>query len=472
MKFSEVSAPATRPGGVFCFLREGVLPELRKTVRLAFPIALGQGGVGLLFVIDTAMAGRLGEVSLAAAGFAGMLVVLPFLFGLGLCVGVSVLTAQGRGAGHPEHGAVALRHGLLVAAVFGTLSAVVIHAGVRAGALGLFRQDPAVVAAAGDFAVLMGWSTLPGLLFQCLKNHREAVGRPWAALCWMSAGVALNVVFNFVFMFGWLGGPRMGLAGAGLATLLARTVMLAGLAAHPGGQTPRWREGFQGKWLAETLKLGVPSAFQWTFETGVFAVAVVLMGRFGKEQQAAHQVAVSLANLAFMIPVGMSQAASIRVGEAFGAHSLAAMRRIAAGVLLFAAGFMGIYALGVSVFRSAVVRLFLTGDVSPTTAVFAERFVLIAAAFALCDGLQVVASGALRGMSDVRFTSVSAFVCYWLVSLPVGAFLAFRAGMEGNGIWVGLACAIFAAALVLNTRLWWKLGRGRVFAQNGAGTGA
>ncbi|MDR1498433.1 MAG: MATE family efflux transporter [Puniceicoccales bacterium] len=463
MKFSWVSASAKGPVGLFYFLVKEVFPELRKTVRLAFPIALGQCGVGLLFVIDTAMAGRLGEIAIAAAGFSGMLVVLPFLFGLGLCVGVAVLTAQGRGAGRPEHGATALRHGLVVAGVYGVVSGALIHVCVRAGALACFGQAEGVVEMAEDFAILMGWSSLPALLFQCLKNNREAIGRPWAALCWMSAGVVINVVLNFVFMFGWLGGPKMGLAGAGLATLVARSVTLVGLAVHPGGQMPRWRDGFQCKWLMDILKLGIPSAFQWTFETGVFAVAVVLIGRFGKEQQAAHQVAVSLANLAFMIPVGVSQAASIRVGEAFGARSIEAMRRIVAGVLLFAVVFMGSYALVVSTFRGRVVRLFLTGETSAMTAGFAENFVLIVAAFALFDGLQVVASGALRGMSDVRFTSISAFVCYWIISLPVGAFLAFQVGMEGIGIWVGLACAIFAAAFVLNVRLWWKLGRGRVF---------
>ncbi|MDR2862661.1 MAG: MATE family efflux transporter [Puniceicoccales bacterium] len=432
-------------------------PELGKTVRLALPIAIGQGGHGLMFLIDTVMAGRLGDTSLAAAAFAGNLAVLPFIFGLGLSAAIAVLTAQGRGMGHPEHGASALRHGLLIGGVFGVLVGTVIHCGVRTGALAHFGQDPEVVRMAGDFAILMGWGTLPGLLFQGLKNHREAVAQPWIALLWLCIGIVFNVLFNLVFMFGNLGAPALGLTGAGLGTLLARCVMFAGLAWHPGGQSPHWREGIQFKWLKASLVLGVPSAIQWVLEAGIFASAAVLMGHFSKEQQAAHQVAVSLSSLAFMIPLGISQGTSIRVGEAFGARDPVAMRRIAAGSLLFAAAFMGFYALIVIVFQDWIPLLYLSDDTNPGTVVFAGQFILIAAAFALCDGLQVVASGALRGMSDVNFTSISSFVCYWLVSVPIGLLLAYWGGLEGRGVWMGLACGILSAAVVLNCRLWLKI---------------
>ena len=290
------------------------------------------------------------------------------------------------------------------------------------------------------------------------------MGQPWQALLWLGFGVAATIGFNWVFMFGHLGVPAMGLAGAGVGTFLGRVVMFAGLACHSGRPEICWREGFQLYWLKKALALGVPSACQWVLEAGVFTVVAVLMGLLGKEQQAAHQVAISLSVLAFMVPVGISQGVSIRVAEAYGAGNLPRMRRVAAGALLFALLFMGVYALVVVVFNEAIPRLYLSVDSSPETSVFAAQFILVAAAFALCDGLQVVAGGALRGMSDVKFILVAAFVCYWGVSLPVGALLAWWVGLGGLGLWIGLACGICTAAVVLNYRLWRKLGKRRCYA--------
>ncbi|MDR2513024.1 MAG: MATE family efflux transporter [Puniceicoccales bacterium] len=440
-------------------------PELRKTIFLVFPIALGQGGHGLLFVVDAVMAGHLGVSSLAAAAFVGNTVVLVSLFGFGLAIPVSVLTSQGRGAGHPGHGAAALRHGFLLVGAFGMLSAVFVHGAVLSGVLTIFGQDPVVEREAVEFTIWLVWSNLPAFLFQCLKNHREAVGEPWQPLLWLCIGVAATIVFNWIFMFGHLGAPEMGLAGAGVGTFLGRVVMFVGLACHPGRPEIRWRDGFHLGWLKDVLVLGVPSAFQWALEAGVFTVVAVLMGLFGKEQQAAHQVAISLASLAFMVPVGISQGTSIRMAECYGARNLPKMRQIAAGALLFSLLFMGVYVLLVVVFNEAIPRLYLSGDLSsPETAAFAAQFILVAAAFALCDGLQVVAVGALRGMSDVKFILVAAFGCYWGVSLPVGVLLAWWLGWGGLGLWIGLACGICAAAVVLNFRLWWKLGKGCCYA--------
>lgn len=439
----------------------GLLPELRKTIRLALPIAIGLGGQGALFVCDTMMAGWwLGPVALAAAAFAGNLVMLPYVFGLGLAVAVPVLTAQGRGAGRPEDGTAALRHGLVITGLWGVVVGLAIQGGI--GLLDHLGQDPEILPDAKRFAVLMGWSILPGLLFQCLKNHREATGHPWISLLWLSIGIVVNIVLNWVLIQGHWGAPKMGLAGAGLATVLARVVMLVGLACHPGGQSPEWWRGLQLRWTRASLALGFPSALQWTFEAGIFALAPVLIGLFGKEQQAAHQVAISLASMAFMIPLGISQGASIRVGEAFGARNRGAMEKIAVGALLFGTGFMVVYATAVVGLRDWIPWRFLDESTEANiveTVHYASQYIMVAAVFALGDGLQVVASGALRGMSDVRFTSVAAFVCYWLVCMPVGLALAYWGGLDGLGIWAGMAVGIFTAAVVLNGRLVWKLRR-------------
>lgn len=429
---------------------------------LSLPISLGQAAHGILFVIDTGFAGRLGDAPLAASAFVGNVLVLPLLFGFGLLTSVSVLTAQGRGAGRPGDAEPALRHGLLVGVGYGLAVAVGWHALVAAGGLNWFGQDAEVVAEAHDFALLMGWSTVPAMLFQSLKNHREAVQQPWVALLWLGAGVVVNVIVNYVLMFGHFGAPALGLAGAGWGTVAARVVSLTGLVFHRGGSRPRWHLGVQRRWLRESLTLGVPSAVQWTFEVGVFTCAAVVIGGFGKHQLAAHQVVVSLASLAFMVPAGLSQGTSIRVGEAFGAKNAVALRRIAAGALAFGGGFMALYALVVTLLAGHIPAWFLGAEnAAGETAALATRMIFVAAAFAIFDGLQVVASGALRGISDVRFSSLSAFICYWLVSMPVALPLAYWADWKGVGIWVGLAFGIAMAAVVLNARLAWQTHRYR-----------
>ncbi len=446
------------------YKRPAFLDELLKTVKLALPIAMGLAGQGALFVADGAMARRIGETreagdtALAAAALGGSFSLLPFVFGLGLAVAVPVLTAQAQGARRPREGSAALRHGLLITAVFGL--AVGIAAQLGADVLDLLNQDAAVIAEAKPFAILMCWSVLPALLFQCLKNHREAIGHPWVSLLWLCVGISVNLFCNWVFMYGNLGAPAMGLAGGGLGTLIARCVMLAGLALHPGAQPVLWREGIQRARLAESLKIGVPSSFQWVFEAGVFALAPVLVGEFGREQQAAYQIAYSLASFAYMIPLGLAQGASIRAGEAFGAKNIPAIRRIAAGTLLFATLFMGLYTAGVVALRDWIPAAFrpdADGVDAGMTAVFAAKFLVAAGAFALFDGIQVVTGGVLRGMSDVTFSSVAAFVCYWLVCLPIACLLGFVLDMQGLGIWLGLGVGVLAAACALGLRLIRKL---------------
>ncbi|MDR0535958.1 MAG: MATE family efflux transporter [Puniceicoccales bacterium] len=447
-------SPKPSPIAIPVAFFSSLLPELRKTIRLSLPIMLGQAGGGILFVLDTMMAGALGDTALAAAGFVGNTVILPVIFGFGLASAVSVLIAQGRGAGRPQDAPAALRHGLMACGAYGLLVGAGIHAAVLTGALGWFGQPPAVVSAGGDFAIWLGWATVPAMLFQCMKNEREAENQPWIALLWLGIGVLVNAALNWVLMFGNYGAPALGLAGAGIGTFVARTVSLIGITIHPGGLRPRWRDGMSLRWFRALFSLGIPSAVQWTFEVGVFTCAAILMGSLGEKHLAAHQITVSLATFAFMFPAGLSQGASIRVGEAYGRRDAPAMRRISFGAVLFGGFVMGLYGLLLLLFRHEVPAIYLSAEKSsPETLLLASQFLFAAALFSICDGLQVVASGALRGMSDVKFASASAFVCYWLVSLPVAYLLMRLTNLQGMAIWLGLSCGIFSAAVILNARL-------------------
>ncbi|MDR2982686.1 MAG: MATE family efflux transporter [Puniceicoccales bacterium] len=434
--------------------------EFLRTTKLALPITIGLVGQGLLYLTDTAMAGYVGnstadhDTAQAASAFGGVFSMLPFVFGLGLAVAVPVLTAQSRGAGKPENGSAALRHGVFITFLFGIVVASILHLSINF--LNYFGQDPAVVATAKPYTIFMTWSIVPALMFQCFKNFREAILQPWVSLFWLIIGIITNVALNWVFMFGNLGAPEMGLAGAGLATLLARVVMLVGIALTPGGQPVRWRDGISRFWLRASLKLGVPSAFQWGFEATIFAVAPILIGLFGKEQQAAHQIVYSMASFAFMVPLGISQGASIRVGEAFGAKNRESIKKIAGGAMLFSVLFMTCYVIWSMSARHWIPSIFRPDSVGTETASLAADFIIVAAAFALFDAIQVVASGALRGINDVLFTSIAAFTCYWIIAMPVGCFLGFTMNMKGLGVWLGLAIGIFAAAVTLGTRLIYK----------------
>ncbi len=423
-----------------------VLPELRRTLALALPMIVAQVSQMLIGITDAAFIGRVGTVELAAAAFTHGIFGLCYIVGIGLLIPVGVYTARDHGANDPAGCAAWLRHGKALALATGGASFLLLA--TVATQLHHFGQPPEVVAVVRPFFLLNALSLVPVFYFQVQRQYLDAMGRPWVGTSIMLADVALNALLNWVFIWGHLGAPALGLTGSGVATLIARTLAVSFIAlwlrreAHAAGGLGRER-------FRALFRMGVPAAGSLLFESGAFAAAMLMMGWLGATPLAAHQIALSCAAFTFMFPLGLSMATSIRLSKALGEGRRDALRAIGFGSLGLAALFMlacaAIFALG----GPLLARSF-TPD--PAVIALAARLLVVAALFQLFDGSQVVAAGALRGLTDVRVPTAITFVAYWLISLPTGYLLAFHTPLGPIGVWTGLAAGLACAALLLARR--------------------
>jgi MATE family multidrug resistance protein len=434
--------------------------EIFPTLKLAVPIMLGMLGYGLMFYVDVAMAGHLGETALAASALASNLNYIPYVFGIGLVGAIAVYQSQDNGAGVGESAPAILRHGMALALVISVVAAAASHALV--GFLPLLGSTPAVTAEARDFFVLMSWAMVPGLAFHALRGHRDSQHQPWISLAWLSAGILANIFLNWLWMFGHWGFPAMGLAGAGWATLVARCVMLFGLWFTPGRGEVRWAEGLQWPVLRRLLHTGWPAGLHSLSEVGIFAIVPILAGWLSSTAQAAHQVAISTASAAFMLPLGLGIAAGIRVGEAYGAKDARRVQAIGQGALLLGGLIMSAYGLIMVLCRPWLMQTY--GVAGTDIATVASTLLIFAALWAPFDGLQVVAAYLLRSVNQAAWASWSVFLTYWLFCLPLSLALAFPAGFRlfglpvgvwgfgATGIWISLATGLMVVAVAMTWR--------------------
>ena len=437
--------------------------EIGPTLKLAIPIMLGMLGYGLMFVVDVAMAGHLGETALAASALASNLNYIPYVFGIGVVGAIAVYQSQDNGAGVAESSPAILRHGMVLALAIGVVTAALTHAAAQF--LPLLGSSPEVTAETHDFFVIMAWAMVPGLAFHALRGHRDSQHQPWISLAWLAAGILANVFFNWLWMFGHWGFPAMGLAGAGWATLVSRILMLVGLWCTPGRGEVRWAEGLQLAVFRRLLATGWPAGLHSLSEVGIFAVVPVMAGWINATAQAAHQVAISTASAAFMLPLGLGIAAGIRVGEAYGAKDPRKVQAVGLGALILGGVMMGAYGLAMILLRPLLMETY--GVAGTETAALASSLLIFAAIWAPFDGVQVVAAYLLRSVNRAAWASWSVFIVYWLFCLPLALALAFppgfrlfglpvgRWGMGASGIWIALATGLILVSLVMG----WKFRR-------------
>jgi len=432
-----------------------IVRELKSTLRLALPLMAGQVGQMVMGLVDTLMVGRLGATELAAASFANILIWIPLVFGMGLMVAVSMRVSQARGAGRPERAAEALGHGVWLAAAAG-----VVLAGGLLGLmpwLGRFGQPAEVVAAAPVFYFPVALSVVPALVAMALKNYADAMERPWVAFWITLGGIILNILLNWILIFGNLGVPALGLAGAGWATAIARAVTLIALfgwvaraSAFRLWRPSRWLFVPRRDLLGRLLVLGAPVSLGLLTEVGAFGLAGLMTGWISTTALAAHQIALTCASFTFMVPLGLSMATTVRVGHCHGSRDHERMRAVAIGSIWAGGGLMAISATIFLIFGSVISGWFIN---DAEVRALAARLLIIAGLFQIFDGLQVAASGVLRGLNDVRWPALICLVAYWVVALPLAWLAAFGFGWRAEGVWTGLALGLAVAAAALVVRV-------------------
>jgi MATE family multidrug resistance protein len=423
-----------------------VLREARATLLLAVPITIGQVSQMLMGVTDSLMIGRTGTVPLAASSFG---------VGIGLLTPVAIFASRSRGEGRHNEAGEYMRHGLFIALVTGIVEFGLVI--LMSRHLAWFRQPPEVLATVNPFFILLGASIFPLLAYLALRQFAESMGRPWVPMLVMLCGVGLNALLNWIFIYGHLGVPALGLTGAGISTFISRTlgslVIFAWLCLDPA-----MREAWPRRWLAPVswprlrrmLGIGLPTSGSLLFEGGAFAAATVMMGWLGAAPLAAHQIAISCAALTFMVALGLSMSVGMRMSAAVGSGDHGSLRPIWIGGVL-----MGL-AMSVTVtfvflgFGHAIASCFIrdAGVVSIATVLL-----VVAAVFQIFDCSQVINSAALRALTDVKVPAAITFVAYWLVALPVGYLLGILGPFGPAGIWSGLAGGLAVAAVLLGIRL-------------------
>jgi MATE family multidrug resistance protein len=424
-------------------------------LRLAGPVVLAEVGWMAMGLVDVAMVGRLGPAAIGAAGIGNVLFLGPSIVGFGLLLGLDTVVAQGFGAGRIDDCRRALVQGTYLALALSPPLMVAIVFGARF--LESWGLDPAVVPPARAYLGALVWSLPALLLHTACRRYLQAMGAVRPVAVALIVANLINVAGNWVLVYGHLGAPRLGVAGSGWATVLARIGMAAVLIAavlerDRGERAALARTSLRPDWalLRRLLALGGPAAGHLALEIGVFAVATVLAGRLGAAALAAHEVALNVCGTTFMVPLGLSSAGAVRVGQAIGrgdarAAVLAGWTALALGV-----GFMAAPVAAFVLVPRSILGVF-TGD----EAVIALGVPLlgIAALFQLFDGLQVVATGILRGTGDTRTPLVCNVVAHWLLGLPVGVGLAFGLRRGVVGLWVGLSVGLMVAGSIL-LRAW------------------
>ena len=487
---ADVVGLALAESGRLCrMMFSGIRGEIRATLGLATPIVVGLVASHAMQVVDAVMIGHIGVDPLAGAAFGGNLFMICLLFVFGLGTAMTVMIGEAHGAGSQDRAREVLRHGLLIGSLAAGLLTVIFPWIVLKTDWWHLGQPAEVLAEAGPYLIYLSATLLPLYAFICLKSYSDAMGHPWVPLLVSLSGIVVNMGLNWVFIYGNLGVPRMELEGAGLATLIARFYLLAVMWAwlawkrtHP----VRWgiREFFGVSWRAKwnLVKLSVPISLQIVFEVLAFNGVAFLMGWFedGARNVAAHAIAINCAAMAFMVPLGVGFAVTIRIGQAQGEGNGVRSRQIAMGGV----GVSTVFMVGVALFfvwsREWLPFLFLSNDGSARVEqvhALASLLLIYAAAFAVFDGLQTALIAALRGYRDVRIPTMIIFIAYWLVCLPLGFFLGFGPEQSGGipapireivdtswgfdlgpvGLWIGLVMGLLLIALALSARLAWLL---------------
>ena len=451
----EPTPPIADPGG------DGWRAELGATLRLSWPLAAANLLQMLTYAIDVIFIARLGEDQLAASALAIALFGLVLWALSGLTGAVAPVAAAELGERAPALRPVrrSVRMALWLA-VFSGIAGIGICL-LLGPLMHVTGQQAQITALAIEYNSLLVLSLIPMLFNNVLRSFVSTLDRPIFATAITGGGIFVNALANYAFIFGNLGAPELGLQGAAVATILTTLTTLAAyvVAIRLDPRLHRYR--VFGRWwspdwprLLHIVRIGTPIALTITAEAGIFGAAAFLMGNIGASQLAAHTVALQIAALAFQVPFGVGQAATIRVGYFYGARDPDGMKRAGWTAIVVGTGFMAFTALLMIAIPKPLIAIYVD-PWDPKNAVlvgFALQYIVIAAAFQLFDGMQAVAAGALRGLQDTRIPMWIAAFAYWVPGIGTALALGFYTPLEGVGVWIGLATGLTVAAALLGWR--------------------
>jgi MATE family multidrug resistance protein len=439
------------------------LKEARELLKLAGPLVVTQLAQMMVLTTDIVMLSRYGETSLASAGLGSTVFFLCWLIGTGPAAAVSPMIAHILGARPHDRANVrgVVRMGMWsVLILWLPLAAVLL---CTKPLLIMLDQQPQLAAGAGRFVLPLCLGLPFSLGFQVLRNYSTALNRPNASLIVMALTVFFNAAGDYALIFGHFGAPRMGLVGSGIASACSYAfsflAMIGVVYLTPTLRKYRmFRRFHRPHWpkLMELYRLGIPIGLTMIFEAMLFNASMLIMGTFGTEYVAAHQIALNVPSITFMVPLGIALAATVRVGLAAGAGDRVGVRRAGYTAMIVGTGFMSICGMVIGLFPRTIAELYFTPtphNIEVITLVVS--FLYLAAAFQVFDGLQVVAALSLRGLKDARAPMWIAGGCYWLAGFPVCYLLSVTFGMKGLGIWIGLAFALLVAACAMCARFYY-----------------
>lgn len=439
--------------------RDRVGYQARALLAIGLPLVGSHLVQSAIQVTDAVMMGWYDVTGLAALSVAGPVFHLVFILGSGFAFAVSPMVAQAAGQDDDRQIRRVTRMGLWLVILFGLIF-IPLFFFTEAIFLAI-GQAPDVSAQAGRYMPYLGLGMLPALLVQVLKSYLSALELTRAILMAVLVAALFNVAANYMLIFGNFGAPEMGIAGAGLASLLSHALSLVFITGYavlkrPDHELFRNFHRPDGDAFAAVFRIGFPIGLTLLAETGLFAAASVMMGWLGKIPLAAHGIALQITSLTFMIPLGLSQAVTVRVGRAMGQNDKQAMRAASLAAMLLA-GLIALFIItNLVLFTETLVGLFVDPTDPARQAIIqvGVPLLLVAALFQLVDFGQVMALGMLRGVQDTRVPMIIAVISYWAIGVPVAYLLGFSAELGGVGVWLGLSAGLAVACALMQARYW------------------
>ena len=425
-----------------------------ETFNLAYPVIIGQLGFIMMGVVDSIMVGELGAVPLAGASLGNSMFILIFIIGLGVSMSVTPLIAILVGAKRFQECGIYFRQSLIVNIVLGLIlmSAVFFTSNL----FEYLNQPLAVAEQASSYTKIIALSIMPAMLFHTYKQFIEGFSIMKPAMIIAIVANIINAFANWVFIYGNIGMPALGLNGAGWATFFSRVFMVFVIMLYVMNKEyfKQFDVNFHFKKInfpviKKILSIGLPSGFQYFFEVGAFSFAVIMIGWLGTNQLAAHQIAINLASITFMVVLGISAAGGIRVGNEVGKKDVVEVRKAGFTAVIMGASIMFTFGVIFIVLNEFLPTLYIDNE---DVIRIASSLIVIAALFQISDGIQGVGIGVLRGLTDVKIPTLITFIAYWVLALPIGYLFGFVFHFGVDGVWVGLLLGLTASATMLTIR--------------------